>query len=575
MRGPRLRAVPALALMVALTACGPVATPSGRGAAASAPATPRRITVTMMDDPVVMSSKLSAPSVRGSDALEELVNVGLATLDHSGSLIPMLGEAVPSLENGLWTLLSDGGMQTTYRIRDGARWHDGQPLTSADLVFTAAVAHDREVPELRDPAFDSVASVDAPDARTVVVRWSKPYVDADALFTRAGATRARTLPLPAHILQESYGDDKGSLTQLPYWSTEFVGTGPFKLASWEPGTSITLQASDVYVLGRPKIDEIEVRFIPDPNALVANVLAGSIDFTLGRGLSLEQAILMRDQWKDGRMVASPSNWIMVWPQFINPSPSIVGDVRFRRAMLEAIDRQAMVDTFVAGMSSVAHTYLSPTDPNYQTVAADVVRYPFDPQAAAQAIEARGYSPGTDSMLRDAANQPLRVEIRTTTGDTLRERIHLAIADAWQRVGVGVDTVVVSRQQAQDQEYRAQFPAFELSRNPNTLRDLPNLHSRAARLPENNFHGTGGTNYSRYTSPVFDTLIDQYFVTIPLPERLAVAHQIVSIIADQVTALGILYATDQNMIANRIQKAYGRAEGSTETWNAYQWEIAAP
>ena len=70
----------------------------------------------------------------------------------------------------------------------------------------------------------------------------------------------------------------------------------------------------------------------------------------------------------------------------------------------------------------------------------------------------------------------------------------------------------------------------------------------------------------------DALIDQYFVTIPYAERMGIARQIVGIIADQVTALGMVYATDQNMIANRVLNAVGRREGSTETWNAYQWEV---
>jgi peptide/nickel transport system substrate-binding protein len=571
---PPVRSLVCLLLFVLLAGCGPQPTQTGSPDQTGAPrrAGPSRVTATIMDDPALLSAKLSAPSIRGADALEELVHVGLSTLDHSGKLTPMIGDAVPSLENGLWSVSSEGTMETTYRIREGARWQDGRPFTAQDLLFTTRAANDRDVPELRDPAFDAVVSAEARDARTLVVRWARPYVDADTLFTRAGATRARTLPLPEHLLGQQYQDDKASLVQLPYWSTEFVGTGPFKLKSWDPGSAVLLEANDLYVLGRPKVDEVEVRFITDPNTLVANVLAGTIDYSLGRGLAFEQAMEMRARWQDGRMEVNPSNWIMVWPQFVNPSPAVVGDVRFRRAMLQAIDRQGMVDSFLAGMSSIAHTYLSPTDPDYQTVTRDVVRYPYDARAAREAIEALGYSPGADGFLRDGAGQRLNVELRTTGGDTLRERIHLAVADSWQRVGVGVDPVTVPRQLAQDQEYRAQFPAFELSRNPNTLRDLPNLHSRAARLPENGFRGTGGTNYSRYASPTFDGLIEQYFVTIPYAERVEVARQIVGIIADRVTSLGMVYATDQNMIANRVLNAVGRREGSTETWNAHQWEV---
>lgn len=575
MESSRRRSWALLAAAFALAACsGPLATnPTGLPAqSAGGTGAPKRAVVTIMDDPPALSAKLSPPSIRGADALEELVHVGLATQSPDGMLVPRLAEAVPSLENGLWSLLPDGRMETTWRIREGVRWQDGVPFTSADLEFTARVASDRQVPELRDTALDWVERVETPDPRTVVLTWSRPYIDADTMFTRAGAPRARTMPLPRHLLASTYDEDRASLTQLSYWAEDFVGTGPFKLLSWTRGSHLVLQANDHYLPWRPRIDELEVRFIPDPNTLMANVLAGEVAVTMGRGLALEQALAMREQWAGGRMEANPSNWIIIWPQFVNPSPRVVGNVQFRRAMLHAIDRQSFVEGFVAGLSSVAHTYLSPTEPDFAEATRDAPRYEYDPARAGQLIEGLGYIRGADGMFRDASGQALAVEIRTTAGDTLRERILLSVVDAWQRVGVAASPVVVPRQLAVDQEYRATFPAFELSRNPNGPRDLPSLHSRAARLPENHFRGTGGTNYSRYQNPEFDALIDRYFVTVARHERVQVLRQIVTHIADQVTALGMIYATDQNMIANRMVNVGGRAQNATETWNAHEWDV---
>jgi hypothetical protein len=197
------------------------------------------------------------------------------------------------------------------------------------------------------------------DAQTVVVSWKRPFIDADKLFTRLGPTRGRVLPLPKHRLETSYREDKAGFTQLSFWSDDFLGTGPFKLKSWEKGSHLVLEASEVYVLGRPKLDQIEVRFVPDPNTLVASVLAGSVHFTLGRGMALEQALLVRDQWADGHMEVSPASWFMVWPQFLNPSPAVIADVRFRRAMAMALDRQQLSESLTGGISGVAHTYLAP------------------------------------------------------------------------------------------------------------------------------------------------------------------------------------------------------------------------
>src|SRR5206468_290687 len=129
-----------------------------------------------------------------------------------------------------------------------------------------------------------------------------------------------------------------------YWNLEFVGTGPFKLRSWVFGSHMVLAANDQFVLGRPRLDEIEVKFLWDTNVIVSNVLSGAVELTIGEGLTVEQAIMARDQWHDGRVEIPLETMTGLWPQFINPDPPVVADVRFRRALLHALDRQQIVDT---------------------------------------------------------------------------------------------------------------------------------------------------------------------------------------------------------------------------------------
>src|SRR5439155_16163035 len=99
-----------------------------------------------------------------------------------------------------------------------------------------------------------------------------------------------------HPLEDTYLTDTERFVLLPYWSRGFVGTGPYRVRDFVPGSAILLQAFDGYVYGRPKIDEIEVRFILELNALMTNLLAGSIELTLGRGFAVEQALQLREQW---------------------------------------------------------------------------------------------------------------------------------------------------------------------------------------------------------------------------------------------------------------------------------------
>ena len=79
--------------------------------------------------------------------------------------------------------------------------------------------------------------------------WKSPFIEADRLFSRA-AERSRILPMPKHLLEQAYADDPVNILQHPYWSYDFVGTGPFRLKEWINGSHLMLQANDAFVLGR-------------------------------------------------------------------------------------------------------------------------------------------------------------------------------------------------------------------------------------------------------------------------------------------------------------------------------------
>jgi ABC-type transport system substrate-binding protein len=123
----------------------------------------------------------------------------------------------------------------------------------------------------------------------------------------AAACRSRLTFWSSTFLEE-----KARFVEHPYWTTEFVGTGPFALRAWVTGSHAVLAANERFVLGRPKVDAVEVKFIPDPNTLVANIVAGTVDITLGRALSLEPSLQVRDRWRDGHMELRYISWIVIY-----------------------------------------------------------------------------------------------------------------------------------------------------------------------------------------------------------------------------------------------------------------------
>ncbi len=293
--------------------------------------------------------------------------------------------------------------------------------------------------------------------------------------------------------------------------------------------------------------------------------------TLGRSLSLEQATQVRDQWRAGGLVVGLRSWLAVYPQMLNPSPAIVSDVTFRRALLHGLDRQQMVDSLEQGLVSVAHAYVSPKEPEYPEIERQIVRYDFDPRRAVELIGTLGYTRDAEGAFRDGAGERLGVEIRTTAGDDLHEKAMFATADAWQRIGIDAKPLASPRQRARDLEYRATFPAFEIARQPNELTydALTRLHGGQSPLPETNFVGR---NRMRYRNAEFDQLLDRFLTTIPRAERVQILGQIVHHMTDQVIPLGLFYDAHSTLVADRLTRLAGSSAQGTYAWNAHEWEI---
>ncbi|MEA2641887.1 MAG: peptide/nickel transport system substrate-binding protein [Chloroflexota bacterium] len=556
-----------LALAVLVLGCAPAPPPSqGSGPASNTgqpqpPAAPKQITVAMMGNPVAASDRFvggrSGGGIPGASELEQLVGGALTPgKDNNSAFVPQLAEAVPTFENGLWKVLPDGRMETTWRIRAGARWHDGVALTSADVLFTTKVEQDRDLPVAPTAGYEQIASIEAPDAQTVTITWKRPYIQADQFFLRA--------PLPQHILERPYTESKESFTALAYWNEEYVGAGPYRVGEWVRDSHATLHAFDDFVLGRPKIDDVVVKFLADENAFMANILAGTVDASIGKSINYEQATQIRTQWSDGKIVTRPETVVKLWPQFLDPNPAIMLNVQFRKALFYAIDRQELVDSLVGrDASAVAHSVLLPTEPLFDQGEATAVKYEYDPRRATTMIEQLGYTRGADGLFRDSRNELLSVEIQAT-GEAQNTKPSFAIANYWKQIGVDAQVAVVPIQLQNDRKYRAEFPGLNLQGSTSGIPKIGELTSTQSRLPENNYNGR---NYPRYMNQEFDGLVATLFASVPLQERGLALQRAIQWMTDQVVMYSLYYAPEATMISNRMVNA-----GFNPTWNASEWDL---
>lgn len=552
--------------VLAMTACAAPAGSSRPGSSEAPRATERkRIVAGVLGLPFTYSTLLAVggtgTAVPGTSEMEKLVNVGFTFLNPAGTRVPVLVERTPTTENGLWRVLPDGKMEMTFTLRNDVRWHDGTPITTEDMLFTARVGQDRNLPIVRPQIYDFVDRVEAIDARTLVVHWKQPFIDADQIFMTGG-----TLPIPKHLL-ESQLASPDAFTSLPYWSREFVGVGPFKVKEWSDGSHAIVEANDGYFLGRPRVDEVEIKFIPSPTTMLANILAGSVELTMGRGISQELAQELQRQWRDGHIDPSPGGPLSLRPQHMNPDPPIIGSsVPFRQALYHAINRQEMVDTLMSGLTSVAHGPIPPTDQVFREAAAKQIKYDYDVRRATQLMESIGLTRGADGFWLQNG-QRIPAELRRAGDDDLEEKTILTAANYWRQFGIESDPIQVPPARQRDLEYRAKFPGFEISSSGASLGDIRYIRTSEIRTEANNW---GGRNRTGYANPELEALSDKYLVTIPLGERNQVLGQMIEHLTSRVIIMYQFYETNPSAVANRLVNVDAKPSGTPVTWNAHEW-----
>jgi len=180
------------------------------------------------------AAKFDEPGGRSGPYAKRPFNAGLVLVDADSRPRPVLAETLPQLNTASWQVSPDGRMETTYSLRPNLTWHDGAALTADDFVFAWRVYRSPALPFSKKPQ-DLVDSVAATDPRTLLVRWSAPFSDAGSL------TSELFDPLPAHLLRDTFdaagqeGGSAESFINLPFWSTAYVGAGPFRLDRRELG----------------------------------------------------------------------------------------------------------------------------------------------------------------------------------------------------------------------------------------------------------------------------------------------------------------------------------------------------
>src|SRR5439155_21176945 len=358
-----------------------------------------------------------------SGQARRLFNAYLAVHDDHGTPYPYLAEALPRPDTDSWRVFPDGRMETTYRLRAGLTWQDGAPLTADDFVFALTLYQNPALGIFSATPQNLVEEMSAPDPRTIVIRWKSPYPD-------AGDMAENTLePLPKHLLEQPYRameqdpTARDSFLNLPFWTSQYIGAGPFRLDRWEQGERMETSAFDGHALGRPRIDRIIYRFTEDENTILDNVLSGEVQYTSTTSLRVNHAQILKRDWvaaDRGRVLYSRNalfyNHVQYRPEY-QKTPALL-DIRVRRALAHSIDKQGIIDVLYEGDSTPADTFISPAEPSFAAVDQAISKYPYDPRRADQLLNEAGFPKDRDGLYAESRAGRVRpgVGVLESAGD---------------------------------------------------------------------------------------------------------------------------------------------------------------
>jgi peptide/nickel transport system substrate-binding protein len=349
-------------LLAALILGGPI---GESRAAQESPGRGRTIVAAITADPGHLNPAITTAGPTHTAA--EILYNGLLGRDERGEPLPELAES--------WRV-EQGGAVYRFRLREGVVWHDGTPFSSADVKFSFEELLLKYHARTKASMAPALSSIETPDARTVVFRFTRPYAP---LLRQLDVTEAPILP--RHIY---HGGDP--LTHPA--NARPVGTGPFRLVEYRKGAEIRLARNPAYFkVGLPRADELVLRIIPDASTQLLALENGEVDF-LWDVPGPHRARVRASRLRSAETAFNPGGANCIMTLAFNLERPALQDVRLRRAVGSALDRQAFLDQILFGGGRVTSAPISSGIP--WAHAADLQLPRFDRSEAERLLDAVGW-----------------------------------------------------------------------------------------------------------------------------------------------------------------------------------------
>lgn len=484
-------------------------------------------------DPPLLNPNLSTDS--GLTEIVGLFAEGLITLDES--LTPQPGLATD------WTV-SDDGTQYTFTLRQGVTWHDGEPFTSADVVYTLGETI-QELPTAERFA-PYIADVVANGDYEVTVTLTEPYAP-----ILVGLSRLTVQMLPAHVY------DGADLFDNPA-NLEPIGTGPFKFVEWTPGQSIEFERfEDYWDEGLPHFDRVVVQIMGDATAKVNAIRNGELDYVAGGELPLNQ---LEELGQTAGLVRAPSGDTPAHDfLFFNTAHEALSNPDVRKAIAMAIDREQVV---TSGYQGAAIAAVGPFPPVFDTLFPDEADtyddvVPFDPEGARALLDSAGFGDGLNlRLLYSSASFSVGTPVAATIRALLSE--------------VGIDVELVDQDNAVYPESLFVNEDYDLAFGRFSTFSDPAIGIHRIYLCETDPERTY-TNASGYCNEELDVVLERAATSPDPADRKSAYAEATEIILEDLPAYMLVLPSRESIASERIQDLDEQINSGPQNPN---WAVAS-
>ena len=530
----------ALLALAALAACSRART--------GAPPVSRVFTVAQQREPQSLNPALE--NGQSSTEWGFLLFSYLVKYDANGKLTPDAASAVPTLQNGG---ISRDGRTITYHLRRGLRFADGTPLTAEDCVWSIDAINNPANNVQSRYGYDRIAKAQAPNATTLVLHLKQPFAP---LLTLVLAPQGFPI-LPRHLLAKYSNFNHVSFDEHP------IGSGPYVVDRWIHGDRVVMHANPYYFGGKPKIDRLTIRFVPDAQTALDLLQTHEVQgYSNAQDYAQYPQLLALHGYRTSAEPVAGLGAII-----FNTQDPLTSDPRVRHALAQAIDIRSIVAKAYRGAvqstGAARGLFFWAYDPQaYPDV-------PYDPARARALLDAAGWKAGPGGV-RYKNGKPLDLQMilqAATPGDAI---VANAVTQYERAAGARVSlkqfniTQFVAPANEGGPVYGGKF---NLALYPFVNGDDPDPTDQfaCANVPPN------GYNKSRICDPRVDALLREGQRTFDLRKRKAIYAQLQRLLSQQLPIVPIYDRNEVDTFTSRLRGESVSLDGVW--WNVAHWSLA--